>query len=166
MRVEAREAAYAEFVAARQTHLRRIAYAVCGDWQRADDLLHSALVRLYVAWPRVWRLGTEEAYVRRLIMRAPVDQAHGPRRAAQAAEAAEAADASDGPSDGNEGPTALFAALQSLPEAQRKAVVLRHWLEVSDEEAAEDLGMSRGSLRSHAERGLASLEGSLTREER
>lgn len=157
MRVEAREAAYAEFVAARQTHLRRIAYAVCGDWQRADDLLHSALVRLYVAWPRVWRLGTEEAYVRRLIMRTHVDQGHGPGRRHEV---------SDAPSPVTDGRTALFAALQSLPEAQRKAVVLRHWLGLSDEEAADDLGMSQGSVRSHAERGLASLEGSLTREGR
>ena len=29
-----RDAAYVEFVAARQAQLRRIAYAVCGDWHR------------------------------------------------------------------------------------------------------------------------------------
>ncbi len=40
---------YAEFVAARQIHLRRIAYAVCGDWDRAEDLLQTALTKLYVA---------------------------------------------------------------------------------------------------------------------
>jgi len=64
-----RDAAYTEFVRARQTHLRRIAYAVCGDWHRADDLLQIALVKLYVAWPRLHRDGREEAYVRTMIVR-------------------------------------------------------------------------------------------------
>lgn len=32
MRSEGREQAYVEFVTARQTHLRRIAYSICGDW--------------------------------------------------------------------------------------------------------------------------------------
>jgi DNA-directed RNA polymerase specialized sigma24 family protein len=53
MRSEGREQAYVEFVTARQTHLRRIAYSICGDWHQADDLLQTALTKLYVAWPRV-----------------------------------------------------------------------------------------------------------------
>jgi RNA polymerase sigma factor (sigma-70 family) len=153
MRVEAREAAYVEFVTARQTHLRRLAYALCGDWRQADDLLQAALVRLYVAWPRVWRLGTEESYARRLIVRARVDERRGLRR-----RGSEATDADDR--------TALFAALQSLPEAQRKAVVLRHWLGLSLEEAAEELGAPQGTVRGLAERGLAVLESAPAREER
>ena len=55
VRTEDRDAAYTDFVRARRTHLRRIAYAVCGDWHRADDLVQTALVKLYVAWPRVRR---------------------------------------------------------------------------------------------------------------
>ena len=34
-----RETAYTAFVAARQHHLRRVAYALCGDWHKADDLI-------------------------------------------------------------------------------------------------------------------------------
>jgi RNA polymerase sigma factor (sigma-70 family) len=158
MRVEAREAAYVEFVTARQTHLRRLAYALCGDWRQADDLLQAALVRLYVAWPRVWRLGTEESYARRLIVRAHVDERRGFHRRGREATDEHATDA--------DGRTALFAALQALPEAQRKAVVLRHWLGLSVEEAAEELGMPQGAVRGHAERGLAVLEGAWAREER
>jgi DNA-directed RNA polymerase specialized sigma24 family protein len=158
MRIEAREQAYVEFVAARQTHLRRIAYAVCGDWQQADDLLQVALTKLYVAWPRVWRLGTEEAYVRRLIIRTRVDERPGLRRRWSAP-------CSDPPAETGDR-TPLFAALQSLPETRRKIVILRHWLGLSVEETAEELGMSRQSVRSHAERGLASVEGALTREDR
>ena len=64
-----RETAYTAFVAARQHHLRRIAYALCGDWHQADDLLQTALVKLYVAWPRLHRDGREEAYARQIIVR-------------------------------------------------------------------------------------------------
>ena len=48
-----RDAAYVEYVAVRQVQLRRIAYAVCGDWHRADDVLQTALTKLYLAWPRL-----------------------------------------------------------------------------------------------------------------
>ncbi|MDN5894931.1 MAG: SigE family RNA polymerase sigma factor, partial [Nocardioides sp.] len=33
-------------MAARRLHLRRVAYAICGDWHLADDLLQDALVKL------------------------------------------------------------------------------------------------------------------------
>jgi RNA polymerase sigma factor (sigma-70 family) len=158
MRVEAREAAYVEFVTARQTHLRRLAYALCGDWRQADDLLQAALVRLYVAWPRVRRLGTEESYTRGLIIRSRMDERRGLRRRGRAATDEHARDPDDR--------TALFTALQSLPEAQRKAVVLCHWLGLSVEQAAEELGMPQGTVRGHAERGRAVLEGAWAREER
>jgi len=152
MRVDAREAAYVEFVTARETHLRRIAYAVCGDWDLADDLLQTALIRLYVAWPRVRHLGTEDAYVRRIIVRAHVDehrQHHGPPHDQDATER-----------------TALFDALQALPAMQRKTVVLRHWLGLSVEETAEDLGISTASVRGHSSRALAALAGLPSREAR
>jgi DNA-directed RNA polymerase specialized sigma24 family protein len=144
MRSEAREAAYVEFVTARQTQLRRIAYAVCGDWERADEVLQSALTKLYVAWPRLRREGTEEAYVRRILVRSHVEAR---QRGVQ-------------PPD----PTSLFDALQSLPAKQRKAVLLRHWLGLSLEETAEDLAMTIGSVATHAERGLASLQDALARD--
>ena len=153
MRTDAREQAYVEFVTARQTHLRQIAYAICGDWDRADDLLQAALVKLYVAWPRVQRLGSEDAFVRRIIVRANVDEHRGSGRHQIPG------------ADGHGGAT-LFEALQALPAVQRKTVVLRHWLGLSVEETAEELGISPGSVRSHASRALASLHVAQSREAR
>jgi DNA-directed RNA polymerase specialized sigma24 family protein len=141
MRSEASEAAYVEFVTARQTHLRRIAYAVCGDWQRADEMLQAALTKLYVAWPRQQREGTEDVFVRRLLVRANVDE----RRST--------------PSEDGRSP--LFAALQALPAKQRKAVLLQHWLGLSVEETAEDLGTTPASVRSQTERAEAALHDAL-----
>ena len=70
-----RDEEYTAFVAARQAHLRRVAYALCGDWHRAEDLLQVSLVKLYVAWPRIHRAGREEAYARQIIVRATIDEA-------------------------------------------------------------------------------------------
>jgi DNA-directed RNA polymerase specialized sigma24 family protein len=59
-----RDAAYVEYVTARQAHLRRIAYAICGDWHRAEDLLQTALTKLCVSWPTMASVGSGDAYVR------------------------------------------------------------------------------------------------------
>ena len=75
-----RDAAYVEFVAARQDHLRRIALAVTGDWHTADDVLQTALLKLYFAWPRIRADGNPEAYARRIIMRCDVDRRRRPSR--------------------------------------------------------------------------------------
>ena len=91
MRADARGQGYVEFVTARQTHLRRIAYAISGDWHQADDLLQTALTKLYVAWPRLERRGTEEAYVRRIIVRAS-DRRAPARRASSPAPSADRGD--------------------------------------------------------------------------
>ena len=39
-----RDSEFSDFVAARRTHLRRVAYACCGDWHRAEDLVQTSLV--------------------------------------------------------------------------------------------------------------------------
>ena len=165
MRVDARERAYVEFVTARQTHLRRIAYAICGDWDRADDLLQAALIKLYVAWPRVQRMGVEDAYVRRIIVRANVDEHRRPwRREAPGPDAR--TDRSATATDDRTDRTALFESLQALPAMQRKTVVLRHWLGLSVEETAEELGITTGSVQSHSSRALAALHVAPSREAR
>lgn len=156
----AAEASYAEFVAARQNHLRRVAYAICGDWHQADDLLQTALVKLYVAWPRLHRAGREEAYVRQIIVRANVDQHRRPwRREAPGLDGHDPAAREGLPVEER---SVLFEALQELPDMQRKAVVLRHWLGLSVAETARELGITEGTVKSHTSRGLEKLNAVLT----
>ena len=62
--------AYSEFVTARSASLFRTAYLVIGDYQLAQDLLQDALVRSYVAWPRLREVANAEAYTRRTIVTA------------------------------------------------------------------------------------------------
>ena len=155
-----RDDEFAAFVAARQTHLRRIAYAVCGDWHRADDLLQTALVKLYAAWPRLHRDGREEAYTRQIIVRANIDEHRRPWRREQSGLDGHDPVARTGlPVEDR---SALFDALQALPVMQRKVVVLRHWLGLSVEETAHELGISTGTVKSHSSRGIEKLQAVLT----
>ena len=47
------EAAFVEFAASSRAHLRRTAYLMCGDWERASDFVQEGLIRVYVRWPRL-----------------------------------------------------------------------------------------------------------------
>jgi RNA polymerase sigma-70 factor (sigma-E family) len=152
-----RDASYVEFVAARQAHLRRIAYAVCGDWHEADDLLQTALTKLYLVWPRVRRTGSEEAYARRVIVRANID-AHRRRTSRPERPGLDGHDREAATGLAPEERSALFDALQELPEKQRKVVVLRHWLGLSVEETAAEMGISTGTVKSHSSRAIARLQ--------
>ena len=157
MRSADRDAAFSEFVAARRTHLRRIAYAVCGDWDRAEDLVQTALVKLYVAWPRVRRDGAEEAYARTIIVRAGIDESRRPWRRERPGLEGTAEQESREPLPVEER-SVLFEALQALPSMQRRVVVLRHWLGLSVAETATELRIGEGTVKSHSSRGLARLQ--------
>lgn len=156
-----RDEEFAAFVAARQSHLRRVAYAICGDWHRADDLLQTAFMKLYVAWPRLHRDGREEAYTRQIIVRANIDEHRRPwRRERPGLDGHDPAARTELPVEDR---SALFDALQALPVSQRKVVILRHWLGLSVEETAQELGIATGTVKSHSSRGLEKLQAVLSR---
>ena len=52
---------------------------------------------------------------------------------------------------------AVLAALRSLPERQREVLALRYYLDLSEAEIAETLGIAPGTVKTHAQRGLAAL---------
>ncbi|MFI6595431.1 sigma-70 family RNA polymerase sigma factor [Nonomuraea sp. NPDC050536] len=59
----------------------------------------------------------------------------------------------------------LLAALDRLPRRQREALVLRYWLDLSEREIAQAMGVSSGSVKTHASRGLAALGKALKEED-
>lgn len=155
-----RDDEFSAFVAARQAHLRRIAYAVCGDWHKADDVLQTSLVKLYVAWPRLHLDGREEAYARQIIVRANIDESRRPwRRERSGLNGHDPVARTELPVEER---SALFDALQDLPIRQRKVIVLRHWLGLSVEETARELGIAIGTVKSHSSRGIEKLKAALT----
>ena len=154
--MRARDDEFTAYVAARQGHLRRVAYAVVGDWDLAEDVLQTALSKLYVAWPRLHRDGREDAYVRQIIVRSHLDEVRRPwrRRESSGLEGWDAAAREPLPTEQR---SALFDALQALPPMQRRVVVLRHWLGLSVDETADDLRISPGTVKSYSHRALERL---------
>jgi RNA polymerase sigma-70 factor (sigma-E family) len=156
MRAEA-ERQYGDFVAARAAPLVRFAFLLCGDWHRAEDTVQSALVKLYLAWPRLRQVGAVEPYVRRIILRVLADNGRLARfrreRVSDRLPERPAADGSEAATDR----MVLLSALAALPPRQRAVVVLRFWEDQSVEQCAEALGCSEGTVKSQAARGLQTL---------
>ncbi|MDQ1724161.1 MAG: hypothetical protein QOG52_1189, partial [Frankiaceae bacterium] len=57
----------------------------------------------------------------------------------------------------------VLAALERLPRRPREVLVLRYWSELSEADIATTLGISPGSVKSYASRGLAAIEKQLGR---
>jgi len=156
-----RDAEFEAYVAAARPRLRRLAYSLCGDWHAADDVVQTALAKLYVVWPRVARASDQDAYVRRTVARTTIDESRRPWRRERSG-----LDGHDRAIEEVSPPHDLIGALQRLPEMQRKTVVLRHWLGLSVAETARDLGISEGTVKSHTSRALAALHELLDEVER
>jgi RNA polymerase sigma-70 factor (sigma-E family) len=52
---------------------------------------------------------------------------------------------------------AVLAALRALPDRQRDVLVLRYWMELSDREIADSVGIGVGTVKTHVRRGLDAL---------
>lgn len=150
-----------EFVTARYGRLRRAAYLLCGDWHRAEDLVQNALARTVVA-ARRRRIDNLDAYCRTVLLRAFLDdnERHWFRRERVRSVVP---DVAIPPGDRTVALT-LLQALRSLPPRQRAVVVLRYWEDRSVEETADALGVSIGTVKSHAARGLHAMREVLNRD--
>lgn len=156
-----RDEEFGAYVAQRRPHLYRSAWLLSGDPHRAEDLVQETLTKLYVAWPRVMRSDSVEAYVRRMLVNAHIDDGRRPwRRERPRPELPETSDPTRVSEDADE----LWAALHALPAGQRRVVVLRHYWGLSIEETANDLGVSSGTVKSQTAAALASLRRILSSE--
>jgi len=150
-----RDREFTEFVTARRAGLVRVAaLLVSGDQAKAEDLVQTALTRLYLAWPRV-RPDTVDAYARRCVVNAATDEHRSLFRRREQVRAqvpdVAAAEASHG-----DDATAL-ALLATLPASMRAAVVLRYVEGLSVAETADAMRCSEGNVKSQAARGLERL---------
>ena len=154
---EAREREFDEFVLARQQRMLRTAYLLCGDWHLAEDLTQNALAKVYVGWARIQRVDNVDAYVHRMLFRTYIDTYR--RRRRQEILSAVVPDVADAANVANHGEVrmALLAALARVTPRYRAVLVLRFWEDRSISEAAEALGISEGSVKSHTHRGLHQL---------
>ncbi|MFR9778521.1 SigE family RNA polymerase sigma factor [Micromonospora sp. MS34] len=154
-----RDAAFADYFAARSDAMRGTAYLLCGDWHRAEDLVQTAFTKLYLVWNRVSRHEVLDAYVRQILVRTFLDERRRGwwRRERVGGEAAEG----HAPPDSPEGRLVMLRALAAVAPRQRAVLVLRYWEDLSIEETAALLGCSTGTVKSQAARGLETLRGLL-----
>lgn len=157
MRSAEQDQEFAAYVAASRPALWRTAYLLCGNVAQADDLVQTALLKLYVAWPRLVRGDRLDGYTRRVIANSHIDEIRRPwRRETEPLEGHEAVTEM-----ASEDHSALVRALKALPAGQRRVVVLRHYWGLSVAETAADLGISEGGVKSQCAIGLHKLEEAL-----
>ncbi len=154
----ARDEDFSAYFAARRDPVRRLAFLLCGDWHKADDLAQVAFVKLYGAWDRVRDRAAIDAYGRSCLVRWVVDEARRPWRRETVVEFL--------PENAEEGAdlAALVAdrevfrrALAEVPPKQRTVLVLRYYEGMDVASAAAAMGISEGTVKSQTARGLAAL---------
>ncbi|SBT90433.1 RNA polymerase sigma-70 factor, sigma-E family [Streptomyces sp. DI166] len=159
------EEAFSEFVQLRSRALLRTAYLLSGgDHALAEDLLQSALVKAYVALPRLREPRALEAYVRRTLANTATSwwrsrRVRGERLTGGLPEGAlDVPDpvAPDGASEVDERER-IWAWVCSLPPRQRAVIVLRYYEDLTEPQTAELLSCSVGTVKTQAHRALKKL---------
>ncbi|GAA4697257.1 SigE family RNA polymerase sigma factor [Nocardioides nanhaiensis] len=144
------------FVVARGDALWRTAWWLTGDAHLAEDLVQTALAKSYRAWRRVGP-GGFEAYVRRVMVTTQSSwwrrRWRGERPTERLPEAATSGADLDLQRD-------LVTALRSLPAGQRAVLVLRYLEDLTEQQTAETLGVTVGTVKSQASRALRTLRAS------
>ncbi|MCT2585958.1 SigE family RNA polymerase sigma factor [Actinophytocola gossypii] len=159
-----RDTEFGEYLESRAVVMRRTAYLLCGgDWHRAEDLVQTTLTKIYVAWSRIRRDGSVDAYSRKIMVRAAIDES---RRAWRRRESpVETLPETPSAPHQVEESVDVRRALSQLPAGQRAVVVLRYWEDLSVAETAAALGKSEGTIKSQAAKGLASMRRMLSSDE-
>lgn len=148
------DAEFADFVRSSSAELGRVAWFLTGDRARAEDLLQHAYVRTWTHWRKV-RDGNPLGYTRRALANARIDAWRLARREVLTDRVPEGGVPSGAAAADDR--DQLVRALRTLPPSQRRVVVLRHLAHLSEREVADELGVSVGTVKSSASRGLARL---------
>lgn len=148
------DAEFAEYMHARQPGLLRTAYLLTGDPHTAEDLVQTALAKLYLSWDKVQRRESVDGYVRRIL----VNEHNSLWRRAWKRRETVTAEVPERPAHTAAGhDDELWQLVQTLPRKQRAAVVLRYYEELTEAETAAVLGVSVGTVKSQTSRALAAL---------
>jgi RNA polymerase sigma-70 factor (sigma-E family) len=154
--------AIGDLYAAHARGLVRLAWLLLHDEQDAEEVVQDAFVALHRRWGRLDDPAAAAAYLRRSVVNGARSalRRRGVRERYAAALAAERVVVALSPSDtvvAAEQRDQLVGALTRLPQRQREVLVLRYYLDLSEAEIADALGISPGSVKTHAHRGLAAL---------
>jgi RNA polymerase sigma-70 factor (sigma-E family) len=132
------------------------------DTGAAEEVVQEAFIAVHAAWRRLRDIDRAVPYLRRTVLnrsrsilrhRMVVDR-HMPLREPDMPSAEQAAITQLERS-------AVIKALRSLPARQRETLVLKFYLELSEEEIAAAMKISTGAVKSHTSRGKAALRAAL-----
>jgi RNA polymerase sigma-70 factor (sigma-E family) len=138
--------------------LIRLAVIMLGDLPSAEDVVQDAFCGLYRRWHTLSDSDKALAYVRssvlngsRTVLRRRArarDTAAPPDPLAESAESAAML---------SEEHREVLSGIRQLPDRQREALVLRYYLDLSEEQTATAMGISRGTVKSTTSRALVAL---------
>jgi RNA polymerase sigma-70 factor (sigma-E family) len=143
--------------------LHRMAFLLSGDAHRAEELTQQTFERCYRHWHKA-RAGDPLVYARRVLANLRIDAWRRTRREVLTGpddlpqdDVRVARAAARMPTRTVDDRDAVVRALLRLPLKQRRVVVLRHLLDLSESEVSSELGIPLGTVKSTASRGLAHL---------
>ena len=145
-----------EWFAAEYAPLLRFAYFLTGDGAAAEDLVQDAFVRLYRADRRIEEAGFR-AYARRTIVnlnRSRFRRLLSERRATARDRDVESGTMSE-PTDH------VWRAILALPRGQRACVALRFYEDMTEQEIANVMGVSIGTVKKQLNRAMTRLRSAL-----
>lgn len=155
----AEEQQFTDYVTARLPLLRRTAYLLCGDEHRADDVVQTTLIKLYMHWRRASAADNLDAYVRAMLVRTFISEQRlawiRRTRLVGAPVETPLAPAAQEPDVVTR--TVVHAALTRIPPRARAVLVLRFLLDLSVADTAAALACSPGNVKSQTSSGLAAL---------
>jgi len=153
---------FTEYVTTQLEQLRRLAYVLCQDSHRADDVVQEAITKLYLNWHTTDRIANLDRYVRAIVVREFLNTqrlgwARRVRLFDKLPEVPIQVSAATSSTASVEDRLVLRAALSQMPPRQRAVVVLRFMCDLSVEDVADILGCSNGTVKSQTSAGLNTL---------
>jgi RNA polymerase sigma-70 factor (sigma-E family) len=143
--------------------LHRMAFLLSGDAHRAEELTQQTFERCYRHWHKA-RQGDPLVYARRVLANLRIDAWRRTRREVLTGpdelpqdDVRVSRPSARMPTRTVDDRDAVVRALLRLPVKQRRVVVLRHLLDLSESEVSNELGIPLGTVKSTASRGLAHL---------
>ena len=138
--------------------LKKLAFLMTGDQPTAEDIVQDAFLGLCRRWPSLHETGNALAYLRASVLNGcrSVHRVRFRRRGIPLDAPADSMSAEDIAVVG-EVNREILVAIRRLPARQREAVVLRYYLDMTEDQAAQAMGVSRGTVKSATSRGVAAL---------
>ncbi|HEU0129363.1 MAG TPA: SigE family RNA polymerase sigma factor [Mycobacteriales bacterium] len=137
-------------------------HAVTGSRQEAEDVVQEAFMRAIGRWDQIKEYDAPEAWLRTVALNLARSRW---RRAVRGAAALVKHGVPAAEPELSPDHVALMTAMKGLPEAQREALVLHHFVGMSVDEVAAAVGAPSGTIKARLSRGRTALAGVLGMDE-